>query len=155
MEMFTQSYFAANFHLFLDASWISISALKSSLEARAGDTIMIASPAVPVASARVKREPDPSDASQVLEGGREVIELLSDSDDDDAPSASADLDNLISGGLKKSNTIWLDPHVSAMVREVTTFCFASDARTRVERIEHLSELPTLANEKYAVPREHF
>jgi hypothetical protein len=55
----------------------------------------------------------------------------------------ADLDNLISGGLKKSNTIWLDPHVSAMVREVTTFCFASDARTRVERIEHLSELPTL------------
>ncbi|KAJ7853557.1 hypothetical protein B0H14DRAFT_2758357, partial [Mycena olivaceomarginata] len=105
--MFTQSYIAANSQLFLDTSWISIPALKSFLEARASDPIM---PVVPVVSARVKREPDASDASQVvaltvksepvttsllvrtrsqLEGGREVIELLSDSDDDDALSASA------------------------------------------------------------------
>ncbi|KAJ7840971.1 hypothetical protein B0H14DRAFT_3695163 [Mycena olivaceomarginata] len=74
------------------------------------DPIMIASPAVPVVSTHVKREPDASDASQVvdltiksepvttslldrtrsqLEGSQEVIELLSDSDDDDVPSASA------------------------------------------------------------------
>ncbi|KAJ6543436.1 hypothetical protein DFH09DRAFT_1282498 [Mycena vulgaris] len=197
-------------------SWISIPALKSFLEARAGDTIMIASPAVP---ARVKRE---SDASLVvdltiksepvtaslpvrtrsqLEGGREVIELLSDSDNDEAPSPStsaaggitdqgnrvrhsypelnsaqsdwtsesgqssgfpndssngdlspesgcSDLDDLISDGLKKSKTIRLDPHVSSMVREVTAFSFTSDARTRVEQIEYLSELPTL----WPVPR---
>jgi hypothetical protein len=105
-QMFTQSYIAANSQLFLDTSWISIPALKSFLEARASDPIM---PVVPVVSARVKCEPDASDASQVvaltvksepvttsllvrtrsqLEGGREVIELLSDSDDDDALSAS-------------------------------------------------------------------
>ncbi|KAJ6522950.1 hypothetical protein DFH09DRAFT_1286743 [Mycena vulgaris] len=90
-------------YLFLDTSWISIPALKSFLEARAGDTIMIASPAVP---AHVKREPDaslvvdltiksepvtaslPVRTRSQLEGGREVIELLSDSDNDEAPSPS-------------------------------------------------------------------
>ncbi|KAJ6549550.1 hypothetical protein DFH09DRAFT_1086795 [Mycena vulgaris] len=103
LQMFTQPYIFASSHLLIDTSWISIPGLKSFLEARAGDAIMIASPAVP---ARVKRE---SEASLVvdltiksepvtatlpvrtrsqLEGGREVIELLSDSDNDEAQSPS-------------------------------------------------------------------
>jgi hypothetical protein len=54
----------------------------------------------------------------------------------------ADVDDISSGGLRKSDTIWLDPHVSSMVRVVNRR-LTRDARTYVERIEYLTELPSL------------
>jgi hypothetical protein len=109
--MFSQPYIAANSHLFLDTSWISIPALHLYLKTHASDRdkiVTTAPTAVQPAPPRVKRESDASDASLIdgtvksepvvvsvpvrtrshVESGREVIELLSDSDDDDTPTIS-------------------------------------------------------------------
>ncbi|KAJ6582744.1 hypothetical protein B0H10DRAFT_2198444 [Mycena sp. CBHHK59/15] len=183
--MFTKPYITANSHVFLDNSWISIPALQSFLEARdrgdfERDTILISSSLepFPALASRVKRESGASDASLMdltvksepvpiplpirtrsrTEGGREVIELFSDSDEDDkAPNKLApgmrnsddgvrssspeldisDSDDLDGGALQKSDTLWLDP-----------MCRRCDARTHVERMEYLTELPSM----WPVPR---
>jgi hypothetical protein len=106
--MFTEPYIAANPRVFLDTLWISIPALRAFLEARdlggSERPMMISFPEPPVVS-RVKREFDASNASLMsltvkseampaalpcrtrsqIEGGREVLEILSDSDDDEPP----------------------------------------------------------------------
>jgi hypothetical protein len=106
--MYTRPYITANPHLFLDTSWISIPALRSFLQARdrggsERDTAVVIPSVEPT---RVKLEFDASNAPMTglavksepisgllpvrtrsqLEGGREVIELLSDSDEDDSPN---------------------------------------------------------------------
>ncbi|KAJ6619092.1 hypothetical protein B0H10DRAFT_2371246 [Mycena sp. CBHHK59/15] len=200
--MFTKPYITANSHVFLDNSWISILALQSFLEARdrgdfERDTILISLSLepFPALASRVKRECGASDASLMdltvksepvpiplpirtrsrTVGGREIVELFSDSDEDDkapnkldvtislqAPgmrnsddgvrSSSPELDisdsdDLDGGALQKSDTLWLDPHVSSMVRVIST-SFTSDAHTHVERMEYLTELPSM----WPVPR---
>ncbi|KAJ7191328.1 hypothetical protein GGX14DRAFT_600820 [Mycena pura] len=44
--------------------------------------------------------------------------------------------------MRAAATVWLDPYVSSAFREVNQ-SFTSDARTFVERIEYLTEIPTL------------
>ncbi|KAJ7663311.1 hypothetical protein DFH06DRAFT_1395515 [Mycena polygramma] len=103
--IFPQPYINANPGVFLDTSWVSIPALRCFLEARDCGGILGSSPAATAAASRVKREIDASDASfntvtvkpepaptslpfrvrSVMDGGREVMELLSDSDDEDPP----------------------------------------------------------------------
>ncbi|KAJ6586752.1 hypothetical protein B0H10DRAFT_828115 [Mycena sp. CBHHK59/15] len=103
--MFTKSYISANPHVFLDTAWINISALQSFLEARdrgdfERDTILIPSSSpervsdaefgasdVSSMDLTVKSEPTsvplPFRTRSLTEGDREVIELLSDPDEDD------------------------------------------------------------------------
>ncbi|KAJ6614357.1 hypothetical protein B0H10DRAFT_2436006 [Mycena sp. CBHHK59/15] len=191
--MFTKSYISANPHVFLDTAWINISALQSFLEARdrgdfERDTILIPSSSPEPPATLIKREFGASDVSSMdltvkseptsvplpfrtrslTEGDREVIELLSDSDEDDeapkkpapetqhgagdARSSSPELDQSDSddfdgGALQKSDTVWLDPHVSSMVR-IVNMSFTSDARTHVERMEYLTEIPSV----WPIPR---
>jgi hypothetical protein len=52
--------------------------------------------------------------------------------------AVSDLDSV---GLCKSDTVWLDPLVTSMFCVVNA-SFTSDARTFVEQIEYLSEIPS-------------
>ncbi|KAJ6597850.1 hypothetical protein B0H10DRAFT_2231979 [Mycena sp. CBHHK59/15] len=196
--MFTTPYIRANPHRFLDAAWINVPALRAFLEAR--DRGIAAMPnATP---SRVKSEFGASDASNVspiplsmkiesisvippirtrafTEGNREVIELLSDSDDDDigapdisgpvtqtsvgdgpsrplqinAPSRDSDqrgwrsksngsypapdLEDSDTESLRKSGTIWIDTHISSMVRKIR-MNFTSDDRTHVEAMEYVT-----------------
>ncbi|KAJ6524055.1 hypothetical protein B0H10DRAFT_1974842 [Mycena sp. CBHHK59/15] len=183
--MFTKSYISANPHVFLDTAWINISALQSFLEARdrgdfERDTILIPSSSpervsdaefgasdVSSMDLTVKSEPTsvplPFRTRSLTEGDREVIELLSDPDEDDeapkkpapetrhgagvARSSSPELDQSDSddfdgGALQKSDTVWLDPHVSSMVR-IVNMSFTSDACTDVER---MTEIPSVWHE---------
>ncbi|KAJ6614279.1 hypothetical protein B0H10DRAFT_2436035 [Mycena sp. CBHHK59/15] len=227
--MFTEPYIAANPRVFLDTLWISIPVLRAFLEVRdlggSERPMMISFPEPPVVS-RVKREFNASNASLMsltvkseampaalpcrtrsqIEGGREVLEILSDSDDDEPPqwvppvrdqrsgtqysspdftsaegssleldstnrsafdsrrhkdasrssspgefdksdADESDTDESVTGGLHKSDTVWLDPHVSSMVR-VVNMNLTSDSRTHIERLEYLSEIPT----GFPVPR---
>ncbi|KAJ6598126.1 hypothetical protein DFH09DRAFT_1394058 [Mycena vulgaris] len=191
-QMFTKPYIGANSHIFLGTGWISIPALRSFLEARdhddrERDTIVISSSPEPPPSlySRVKRESDAIDLTlksepgsaplpfrtrSRTEGGREVIELLSDAEEEEGPAISltqngdrdvrsstpdlsnansdvADLDlsdaaELDPGTLQESDTVWLDPHVSSMVRVVRA-SFTSDARTYVDNMEYLTEIPSV------------
>ncbi|KAJ7451197.1 hypothetical protein B0H11DRAFT_2289039 [Mycena galericulata] len=229
--MFTKPYITANPHLFVDTAWIDAAALRSFLADRDSDRghIMISSssPGVSVPPARVKHEFDASDVFRdtvkvkseslaapvavrmrsAMEGGHEVIELLSDSDEemtvpetrtsaacmpsgsrgpddsdrddfregtvrssspdfgDSEPddlrketvgSSSPDLndsepddfqegatrssspDGAKSEGssLRKSNTVWLDPDITSMVRTVN-FKLTRDRRTQVDEIEYI------------------
>ncbi|KAJ7210287.1 hypothetical protein C8J57DRAFT_1257203 [Mycena rebaudengoi] len=167
---FTQSYIKANAHLFIDTAWIDIPVLRSFLTARNldfdRDVIMIPSSSSPplITTARVKRESDALNASPIdltvksepvvsaplafrtrilVEGKKEVIELLSDSGEAlsaadtgktgrHKPSSSRGPDQFEpkKGGLMPSDTVWLDPHITSM------------------RIEYLSEIPT----NWPVPR---
>ncbi|KAJ6618952.1 hypothetical protein B0H10DRAFT_2433633 [Mycena sp. CBHHK59/15] len=178
--MFTKSYISANPHVFLDTAWINISALQSFLEARdrgdfERDTILIpsSSPEPPRRLSEANLEPNIGSVTfpnrSLTEGDREVIELLSDSDEDDeAPKKPApetqhgagdarsssqnwinvtDSDDFDGGALQKSDTVWLDPHVSSMVR-IVNMSFTSDARTHVERMEYLTEIPSV----WPIPR---
>ncbi|KAJ7675923.1 hypothetical protein DFH06DRAFT_1466676 [Mycena polygramma] len=208
--IFPQAYISANPGVFLDTSWVSIPALRCFLEARDCGGIVGSSEAPTAAASRVKREIDASDASfttvtvkpepaptplpfrvrSVMEGGREVMELLSDSDDEDSldsrvqnqepvhpnipqtisetpdrnVSISAGLDTGFGAqnhdtesssgssraatpdaggdGLQPSDTVWLDDYMSSMFREFNQ-SFTSDARTFVERIEYLTEIPSV------------
>ncbi|KAJ6624124.1 hypothetical protein B0H10DRAFT_2325962 [Mycena sp. CBHHK59/15] len=62
-------------------------------------------------------------------------------------SPAADSDDFDGGALQKSDTVWLDPHVSSMVR-IVNMSFISDARTHVERMEYLTEIPSV----WPIPR---
>ncbi|KAJ7202643.1 hypothetical protein GGX14DRAFT_653941 [Mycena pura] len=54
----------------------------------------------------------------------------------------SDVDDFDSGRQQPSDTVWLVPYVSSAFLEVNQ-SFTSDARTFVERIEYLTEIPTL------------
>ncbi|KAJ6550772.1 hypothetical protein DFH09DRAFT_1086398 [Mycena vulgaris] len=165
--------------LFLGTGWINIPALWSFLEARDRDdsernTIVISSspePPPPLYS-RGKREsaatnlalksepgsaPLPFRTRSRTEGGREVTELLSDSEEEgpaislmqnadrDVRSRAPDLSDADSdtrGALQESDTVWLDSHVSSMVG-VFRASFTSDARTYVDHMEYLTEIPSV------------
>ncbi|KAJ7452009.1 hypothetical protein FB451DRAFT_1283418 [Mycena latifolia] len=211
-QMYAVHYIQANAHIFLDTAWINISALRSFLAARdrrelERDIFLMPSSSPAEPSARVQSEFDASDVPSmdrsiksepssglssartrsVVQGGREVIELLSDSDEEgdltapkthcggprssasspgldqflesesgDASSEpnsagdndpSSESDDFDAGVLRKSDTVWLDSHVSSMVRTVKA-SFTSDQRTYVEEIEYLTELSS----GYPVPR---
>lgn len=114
-QMFTKAYIAANPHLFVDTAWIDVAALRSFLADRDSecDTIVISSssPRPSEPPTRVKREFHASDASLIdltvkseamsiplpirmrssTEGDHEVIELLSDSEDDGEETPSGEL----------------------------------------------------------------
>ncbi|KAJ7130976.1 hypothetical protein C8R46DRAFT_1235973 [Mycena filopes] len=79
---------------------------------------------------------------------RESSPTLQDSDNDSrGRSPESDQSERAATPLQESDTLWLDPHVSSAVRVVKT-TFTSNARTYVERMEYLTELPS----GFPVPR---
>ncbi|KAJ7177631.1 hypothetical protein C8R46DRAFT_1328221 [Mycena filopes] len=171
-SIYLPTFIQANPRMFIDNDWIDAEHLRDFVKlSPTSDSLDPKSP-----PPRVKLEPDtpptrldPSGVkTRVLtEGQRVVVEILSDSEDEevsgmaressplppsDIPTDASDMDSsdLVSdqsdeppasvSGLQQSDTRWLDPEISSLAR-IGAFRVTTDVT--VERAEYLAEFPSL------------